>query len=102
MITGVSKGTIRLAGQVAYVGEKRNAYQVLVGRPEGKSSLGRPRHSWEDNIEMNLKKIRWEVWLISFCSGYVKVTGSYEHSYKILGSIKLENSRLAELGEYLV
>ena len=56
MITGVSKGTIRLAGQVAYVGGKRNAYQVLVGRPEGKSSLGRPRHSWEDNIEMNLKK----------------------------------------------
>jgi len=37
MITGVSKGTIRLAGQVAYVGEKKNAYQVLVGKPEGKS-----------------------------------------------------------------
>jgi len=53
MITGVSKGTIRLVGQVAYVGEKRNADQVLVGIHEGKSSLGRPRHSWEDNIEMN-------------------------------------------------
>lgn len=56
MITEVSKGTIRLVGQGAYVGEKRNAYQVSVGRPEGKSSLGRPKHSWEDNIEMNLKK----------------------------------------------
>jgi hypothetical protein len=36
VITGVSKGTIRLVGQVAYMGEKRNAYQVLVGRSEGK------------------------------------------------------------------
>jgi len=45
MITGVRKGTLRLAGQVAYVGEKRNAYQVLVGRPEGKNLLGRPRHN---------------------------------------------------------
>jgi hypothetical protein len=60
MITGVSKGTVRLAGQVAYVGEKGNAYQVLVGKPEGKRSLGRPRYSWEDIIEMNFKKIRWE------------------------------------------
>jgi hypothetical protein len=60
MITGVSKGTIRLVGQVAYMGAKRNAYQVLIGRPEGKSLLGRPRHSWEDNIEMNFLKIRWE------------------------------------------
>ena len=72
MITGVSKGTIRLAGQVAYVGGKRNAYQVLVGRPEGKSSLGRPRHRWEDNIETNLKKIRWEgvanLILLKMCS----------------------------------
>jgi len=56
MITGMSKGTVRLAGQAAYVGEKRNVYQVLVGRPEGKRSLGRPRYSWEDIIEMNLKK----------------------------------------------
>jgi len=39
MITGVSKGTIKLAGQMAYVGEKRNAHQVLAGKPEGKSSL---------------------------------------------------------------
>jgi hypothetical protein len=31
-------------------GEKRNAYRILVGKPEGKRSLGRPRHRWEDNI----------------------------------------------------
>jgi hypothetical protein len=53
-VVGVSKRMIRWAGQVAYMGERRNAYEVLVGRPEGKSLLGRPGHSWEDNIEMNL------------------------------------------------
>jgi len=72
MITGLSKGTVRLVGQVAYLGEKRNAYQVFVGKSEGKSSLGRPRHSWEDNIEMNFKKIRWEsvadIILLRICS----------------------------------
>jgi hypothetical protein len=60
MITRVSKETVRWVEQVAYVGEKRNAYEVLIGRPEGKSSLGRPRHSWGDNIEISFKKIRLE------------------------------------------
>jgi hypothetical protein len=55
MITGVSKGTIRLAGQVAYMGEKRNAYQVLVGRPEGKRSLGRPRKVGKILLKLILK-----------------------------------------------
>jgi hypothetical protein len=40
------------------VGEGRGAYRVLVGRPEGKRPLGRPRHKWEDNIEMDLRYIR--------------------------------------------
>jgi hypothetical protein len=35
--------------------EKRNAYRVLVGKPEGKGPLGRPRHRWEDNIKMDLR-----------------------------------------------
>jgi hypothetical protein len=38
------------------VGKKRSAFEVLVGRPGGKTSLGRLRHSWEDIIEMNFKK----------------------------------------------
>jgi hypothetical protein len=45
---------MRWAGHVAHTGEKRNAYRVLVGKPEGKRSLGRPRHRWEDNIKMDL------------------------------------------------
>jgi hypothetical protein len=39
------------------MGEKRNAYRILIGNPEGKRPLGRPRHMWEDNIKMNLREI---------------------------------------------
>jgi hypothetical protein len=35
----------------------RNAYRILVGKPEGKRPLGRPRHKWEDNIRMDLREI---------------------------------------------
>jgi hypothetical protein len=45
---------MRWAGQVACMGEGRGAYRVLVGRPEGKRPLGRPRRRWEDNIKMDL------------------------------------------------
>jgi hypothetical protein len=40
-------------------GEKRNAYRIVVGKPEGKRPLGRPRHRWEDNIRMDLREIGW-------------------------------------------
>jgi hypothetical protein len=41
------------------MGEGRNVYRVLVGRPEGKRPLGRPRHRWEDGIKMDLREIGW-------------------------------------------
>jgi hypothetical protein len=47
----------RWAGHVARIGEGRGAYRVLVGRPEGKRPLGRPRRRWEDNIKMDLREI---------------------------------------------
>jgi hypothetical protein len=40
-------------------GEKRNAYGILVGMPEEKRPLGRPRRRWEDNIRMGLREIDW-------------------------------------------
>jgi hypothetical protein len=45
---------MRWMGHVARMGEKRNAYRLLVGKPEGKRKLGRPRHRWVDNIRMDL------------------------------------------------
>jgi hypothetical protein len=44
---------MRWAGHVVHMGEGRGVYRVLVGRPEGKRPLGRPRHGWEDNIKMD-------------------------------------------------
>jgi hypothetical protein len=44
-------------GGVAHMGEGRGVHRVLIGRPEGKRPLGRPRHRWEDNINMDLRKI---------------------------------------------
>jgi hypothetical protein len=41
-------------------GEKRNAYRILVGKPEGKRPLGRPRRRWEDNIRMDLRETGWD------------------------------------------
>jgi hypothetical protein len=46
---------MRWAGHVARMGEKRDAYRILVGRREGKRPLGRPRRRWEDNIKMDLE-----------------------------------------------
>jgi hypothetical protein len=42
------------------VGEWRGAYGALVGKPEGRRPLGRPRRRWEDNIKMDLRKVGWE------------------------------------------
>jgi hypothetical protein len=43
------------------MGETRNAYRILVGKPEGKRPLGRPRRRWVDNIKMDLGEIGWDV-----------------------------------------
>jgi hypothetical protein len=43
------------------MGEMRNAYSILVGKPERKRSLGRPRHRREYNIRLDLREIGWEV-----------------------------------------
>jgi hypothetical protein len=42
-------------------GVKRNAYRILVGKPEGKRPPGKPRHGWVNNIEMDLREIGWDV-----------------------------------------
>jgi hypothetical protein len=42
------------------MGEKRNAYMLLVGKPQGRRPLGRPRHRWLDNISMDLVEVGWD------------------------------------------
>jgi hypothetical protein len=51
------------AGHVTRVGEERKVYRVLVGKPEGKRPLRRPRCRWEDGIRMDLGENGWEVWI---------------------------------------
>jgi len=47
---------------VARIGERRGAYRVVVGKPEGKRPLGRQKRRWEDNIEMDLQEVGQGVW----------------------------------------
>ena len=47
---------MRWTGHVARMGERRDVYRVLVGKPEGKIPLGRPRRRWENNIKMELEE----------------------------------------------
>jgi hypothetical protein len=50
---------MRWTGHVVRMGEKRNAYRLLVGKPEKKRPLGRPRCRWVDNIRMDLGEVGW-------------------------------------------
>jgi hypothetical protein len=44
---------------VTRMGDRRGAYRALMGKPEGRRPLGRPRRRWEDNIKMDLREIGW-------------------------------------------
>jgi hypothetical protein len=57
LVRMIKSRRLRWAGHVACMGEGRGVYRVLVGRPEGKRPLGKPRHRWEDNIKMSLREI---------------------------------------------
>ena len=76
---------MRWAGNIACMGERRGVHRVLVGKPEGKGPLGKPRHRWEDNIKMDLQEVR--------CGGMdwfelAQVAGTCECGNEPPGSIK--------------
>jgi len=48
---------MRWTGYVARIGERSGVYRIVVGKPEGKRPLGRPRRRWEDNIKMDLQEV---------------------------------------------
>ena len=60
---------MRWAGHVARMEEERGMHKVLVGKPEGKRPLGRPRHKWEDNIKTDLRIGMWGCGLDAAGSG---------------------------------
>jgi PAS domain-containing protein len=53
---------LRWTGHVAWMGTRRSAYRILVGNPEGRRLLGRPRRIWEDNIKVDLRDVGWGAW----------------------------------------
>ncbi|KAJ4450278.1 hypothetical protein ANN_01698 [Periplaneta americana] len=60
IIRNIKSRRLRWAGLVACMGESKNAYRMLVGRPEGKRPLGRPKRRWEDNIKMDLREVGYD------------------------------------------
>ncbi|KAJ4433206.1 hypothetical protein ANN_15463, partial [Periplaneta americana] len=61
IIRNIKSRRLRWAGHVARMDESKNAYRVLVGKPEGKIPLGRPRCRWEDSIKMDLRQVGYDV-----------------------------------------
>ena len=86
----VTKSRImRWAGHVARMGERRYSYRVLVGKPEGKRPLGRPRRRWKGNIKIDPQKVECGVYgLDRFGSGQGQVAGTCECGNKPSGFVK--------------
>jgi hypothetical protein len=57
IIRVIKSRRLRWAGQAARMGEGRGAYRILVGRPEGRRPLGRPKRRWEDNIKVDIREV---------------------------------------------
>jgi hypothetical protein len=59
IVRAIKSRRMRWVGHAARMGEKRKAFRLLVGKPEGKRPLGRPRHRWVDNIRIDLGEVGW-------------------------------------------
>ncbi|KAJ4436520.1 hypothetical protein ANN_16551 [Periplaneta americana] len=77
IIRNIKSRRLRWAGHVARMGESRNAYRVLVGRPEGKIPLGRSRRRWEDNIRMDLRVESEVTWVVPLPRGISRDLGGW-------------------------
>jgi hypothetical protein len=84
---------LRWTGNVARMGERRGAYRALVGKPEGRRPLGRPRRRWEDNIKWNCERLDGGAWTGLIWLRMGQVAGSCVYGDEPSGSI--------ECGEFL-
>ena len=78
----VKSRRMRWSGHVARMGERRGVHRVLVGKPEGKRPLGRPRHSWEDNIKMDLQEVE------GGCGDRVELTQDRDRWRALVGTVR--------------
>jgi hypothetical protein len=60
IIRVIKSRRMRWTGHAARMGERRNAYRILVGKPDGKRPLGRPRRRWVDNVKVDLREVGWD------------------------------------------
>jgi len=60
IINVIKSHRLRWAGHAARMDENRTAYKILIGKPDGKTPLGRPRRRWEDNIRMDFNEMGYE------------------------------------------
>jgi hypothetical protein len=96
MIRKIKSRRMRWAGHMARMGEEKKMYKVLVGKPEGKRPLGRPKHRWKDGIRMDLLETGCgECRLDPLGSG--SVAGSCAYRDKPLGSGALGVSYTSEV-----
>jgi hypothetical protein len=72
---------MRLTGHVARMGEIWNAYNILVGKLEGKRPLGRPRRRWEDNVRVDLREIGWE------CMDWMHLAQDRDHWLPLVNTV---------------
>ena len=79
---------IRWAGHVARMGKGRCVHRVLVGKPDGKRPLGRPRRRWEDNIKMDLQEVGGGGDWMELAQDKGQVAGTCEYGNELAGSIK--------------
>jgi hypothetical protein len=63
VIRQIKTRRMKWVGHVARMGEGTNLYRVLVGKPDGKSPLERPRHRRENGIKLHPKEMGWDVWI---------------------------------------
>jgi hypothetical protein len=91
IIMQIKSRRMRWVGHVARMGEERNVYRVLMGKPKGKRPSERPRHRWEDGIKMDLREIGWGCGVDSPGSGYGSLVGYCECGDEPLGSGTMES-----------